>query len=86
MVSVDVKALLYRIVKHNSTHICLFLISGSCIWPSYEPPHCIGYEFMEIREGFSIPCGRGRDSPEVFGYFITFFTLGLLYLLGLFLE
>jgi len=51
-------------------------MDGSCIWPSYEPPHCIGYEFMEVREGFSIPCGRGRDSPEVFGYFITFFTLG----------
>ena len=58
---------------------------GACIWPSYEPPHCIGYEFMEVREGFSIPCGRGRDSPEVFSYLSTIFFLGTPIFIGVIL-
>ena len=29
--------------------------------PIYEPLHCIGYEKGEVREGFTIPCGRGRN-------------------------
>ncbi len=34
---------------------------GTCsTFPVYEPPHCIGYEDGEVREGFEIPCGRGR--------------------------
>eukprot|EP00956_Cyclotella_meneghiniana_P035096 scaffold111227_cov23-Cyclotella_meneghiniana.AAC.1 len=35
--------------------------SGSCITaPIYNPPHCQGYEVGDIREGFTIPCGRGQ--------------------------
>eukprot|EP00956_Cyclotella_meneghiniana_P018752 scaffold31518_cov56-Cyclotella_meneghiniana.AAC.8 len=35
--------------------------SGECtITPIYNPPHCIGYENGDVREGFTIPCGRGR--------------------------
>ena len=28
--------------------------------PIYNPPHCIGYEDGQVRDGFEIPCGRGK--------------------------
>ena len=34
---------------------------GNCIAPKYNPPHCKGYAKGEIREGFTIPCGRGAN-------------------------
>jgi len=34
---------------------------GDCTGsPTYNPPHCEGYNEGEVREGFEIPCGRGR--------------------------
>jgi len=33
---------------------------GVCNTPIYNPPHCQGYEDGEVREGFTIPCGRGQ--------------------------
>jgi len=41
----------------------------------YDPPHCIGYEDGDIREGFTIPCGRGRDGAVLFAYVVFFITL-----------
>eukprot|EP00956_Cyclotella_meneghiniana_P035354 scaffold114268_cov37-Cyclotella_meneghiniana.AAC.4 len=38
--------------------------TGSCLTATYNPPHCDGYEDGEVREGFTIPCGRGQG--EVF--------------------
>ena len=35
--------------------------------PTYNPPHCLGYEDGEVREGFTIPCGRGCKG-EAFVY------------------
>ena len=40
---------------------------GVCLKPTYDPPHCIGYEDGEVCEGFTIPCGRGREG-EAFSY------------------
>jgi len=40
----------------------------------YDPPHCIGYEDGDIREGFTIPCGRGRDGAVLFAYLVSFIT------------
>ena len=34
---------------------------GNCYAPVYEPPHCAGYSDGEVRDGFNIPCGQGRD-------------------------
>eukprot|EP00956_Cyclotella_meneghiniana_P008907 scaffold12189_cov32-Cyclotella_meneghiniana.AAC.11 len=35
--------------------------AGDCATtPIYNPPHCLGYEDGEVREGFTIPCGRGQ--------------------------
>lgn len=54
---------------------------GSCYAPVYEPPHCTGYEDGEIRDGFNIPCGRGRDGTVIPYYvlaFITFFLLPII--------
>lgn len=48
---------------------------GDCYTPVYDPPHCAGYEDGEIPEGFTIPCGRGRDGALVFYYVIMFFTV-----------
>lgn len=48
---------------------------GVCFDPVYEPPHCIGYEDGQIREGFEIPCGRGRDGALIFRYLAFFLTL-----------
>eukprot|EP00956_Cyclotella_meneghiniana_P004767 scaffold5867_cov25-Cyclotella_meneghiniana.AAC.1 len=34
---------------------------GDCATtPIYNPPHYLGYEDGEVREGFTIPCGRGQ--------------------------
>ena len=41
-------------------------LGGYCTWPTYDPPHCIGYENGEVREGFNIPCGRGHDVAVTF--------------------
>ena len=37
--------------------------NGSC-WVSNNniAPHCMGIEDGVVREGFTIPCGRGRNS------------------------
>jgi len=50
---------------------------GNCFAPIYEPPHCIGYEDGETREGFEIPCGRGHDGAVLFYYLNGFGTLFL---------
>jgi len=59
--------------------------------PVYDPPHCIGIEDGQVREGFEIQCGRGRDGPSTIvfavGFFCLFFgspttvgvTLGMMY-------
>ena len=47
---------------------------GSCNYPVYQPPHCDGYEDGQIREGFEIPCGRGRDGAVLFYYLMAFTT------------
>eukprot|EP00579_Thalassiosira_antarctica_P017786 CAMPEP_0201945186 /NCGR_PEP_ID=MMETSP0903-20130614/53774_1 /ASSEMBLY_ACC=CAM_ASM_000552 /TAXON_ID=420261 /ORGANISM="Thalassiosira antarctica, Strain CCMP982" /LENGTH=321 /DNA_ID=CAMNT_0048488247 /DNA_START=56 /DNA_END=1018 /DNA_ORIENTATION=- len=49
-------------------------MAGSCIAPVYEAPHCIGYEDGQVREGFEIPCGRGRDGAPTFAL-VYFFIL-----------
>eukprot|EP00579_Thalassiosira_antarctica_P024422 CAMPEP_0201986796 /NCGR_PEP_ID=MMETSP0904-20121228/91460_1 /ASSEMBLY_ACC=CAM_ASM_000553 /TAXON_ID=420261 /ORGANISM="Thalassiosira antarctica, Strain CCMP982" /LENGTH=468 /DNA_ID=CAMNT_0048540873 /DNA_START=210 /DNA_END=1617 /DNA_ORIENTATION=- len=65
-------------------------MAGSCVVPVYDPPHCIGYEDGQVREGFEIPCGRGRDGAPTFAlvyfFILTFGTpivigtsLGMLY-------
>mmetsp|Transcript_10408 Transcript_10408/g.19144 ORF Transcript_10408/g.19144 Transcript_10408/m.19144 type:complete len:387 (+) Transcript_10408:597-1757(+) len=41
---------------------------GNCYAPVYKPPHCIGYEDGQTREGFDIPCGRGHDGAVLFFY------------------
>jgi len=46
---------------------------GSCLEPVYYPPHCIGYEDGQVREGFEIPCGRGRDGPSTIISYTAFF-------------
>lgn len=54
---------------------------GLCYAPVYEPPHCVGYEDGEIREGFEIPCGRGHDGVPLLYYlafFITFFAVPII--------
>lgn len=38
----------------------------NCDRPEYRPPHCIGFEDGEVREGFDIPCGRGYDGAPGF--------------------
>lgn len=48
---------------------------GICFIPVHEPPHCIGYEDGQIREGFEIPCGRGRDGAVLFAYLGFYLTL-----------
>ncbi|KAL9188595.1 hypothetical protein ACHAXT_006973 [Thalassiosira profunda] len=48
---------------------------GMCFVPVYDPLHCIGYEDGEIRDGFEIPCGRGRDGAVLFSYIGFFATL-----------
>ena len=56
--------------------IFIFGVSYVRIPPTsvYDPPHCVGYENGEIREGFTIPCGRGRDGAVIFYYFMAFIT------------
>jgi len=48
---------------------------GNCYAHVYNPPHCIGYEDGETREGFDIPCGRGHDGAVVFYYLTGFGTV-----------
>jgi len=40
----------------------------NCYAPIYRPPHWIGYEDGQTREGFNIPCGRGHDGAVLFYY------------------
>jgi len=47
---------------------------GSCYAPEYRPPHCIGYKDGEVRDGFTIPCGRGHDGFVLFYYLSGFIT------------
>lgn len=66
-------------------------VGRTCVEAVYNPPHCYGFENGEVREGFVIPCGRGRGGPSwiifymVFAYdfFITpvvvGVTLGMMY-------
>jgi len=36
---------------------------GQCLYSAFgDVPHCKGYKDGDVREGFSIPCGRGADS------------------------
>jgi len=44
------------------------------VGPTFNPPHCIGYEDGQVREGFKIPCGRGRH-PDVFTAFSNILLL-----------
>mmetsp|Transcript_5681 Transcript_5681/g.12474 ORF Transcript_5681/g.12474 Transcript_5681/m.12474 type:complete len:445 (-) Transcript_5681:631-1965(-) len=44
------------------------VVLGECFLPVYDPPHCIGYEDGQVREGFEIPCGRGSDAYAAFSY------------------
>ena len=61
-------AMIHNLVRGNNNDAGL----GSCAnSPVYNPPHCIGYEDGEVREGFTIPCGRGRGGTMVF-YIISF--------------
>ena len=63
--------------------------TGACNSPVYDPPHCLGYEDGEVREGFTIPCGRGRGGEMMFRLWnlcltmfppvIIFGSLGVLY-------
>jgi len=53
---------------------------GNCIAAVYTPPHCIGYEDGEPREGFNIECGRGHDGAVLLWYL---FGLGMLFLVPL---
>lgn len=48
---------------------------GNCYMAVYRPPHCIGYEDGQVREGFDIPCGRGSDGAMLFYYFSGYTTL-----------
>jgi len=51
---------------------------GVCYAPVYNPPHCIGYEDGEIREGFEIPCGRGDDETALLNdilFFVVIFVV-----------
>jgi len=54
-------------------------LGGTCLAPVYEPPHCIGIEDGQVREGFEITCGRGRDGPSAIIFHVAF----LLYFSGL---
>lgn len=46
---------------------------GECATePLYNPPHCIGLEVGEIRDGFMIPCGRGSGWTASFYYIVMF--------------
>ena len=59
---------------------------GNCYVPTYDPPHCIGYEDGQVREGFEIPCGRGRDGAVTFAnvaVLITFFVVPMVVLVSL---
>lgn len=39
---------------------------GNCTGPVNNAPHCTGYEDGVVREGFEVPCGRGRTGgPEL---------------------
>ena len=38
---------------------------SGCLRATYNPPHCDGYKDGEVREGFTIPCGRGRKGEAV---------------------
>ena len=50
-----VVSLVLLINKNYNAH------APSCIDATYDPPHCIGYKDGKVREGFTIPCGRGRE-------------------------
>eukprot|EP00984_Skeletonema_dohrnii_P010250 scaffold3998_cov153-Skeletonema_dohrnii-CCMP3373.AAC.17 len=44
-------------------------VYGGCtLTPVYDPPHCEGLEDGTVREGFTIPCGRGRNK-SFFGWY-----------------
>ncbi len=64
-------------------------LGGSCVEPFHDLPHCSGFEDGEVRDGFTIPCGRGSKgggklliitmmiwcAPPV----IIIFSLGIVY-------
>jgi len=47
--------------------------AGHCVSPVYYPPHCVGCDDGVIREGFTIPCERGRGRLPAL--LTTFFIL-----------
>lgn len=52
---------------------------GQCLYSSFfDIPHCEGYKDGDVREGFSIPCGRGKDSGVIFLWTVNYFILTLL--------
>ncbi len=46
---------------------------------SHNPPHCIGYQDLQIVEGFSIPCGRGNAPLDNNILIRLFFTVVINY-------
>lgn len=46
---------------------------GECATePIYNPPHCMGYQHGDLRDGFEIPCGRGAGWTATFYYIVLF--------------
>lgn len=42
-------------------------MSGTCLPTIYAPPHCLGRDYLQIPEGYNIPCYRGLHSARIFG-------------------
>uniref|UniRef100_A0A7S3V9H5 G-protein coupled receptors family 1 profile domain-containing protein n=1 Tax=Chaetoceros debilis TaxID=122233 RepID=A0A7S3V9H5_9STRA len=50
---------------------------GNCTGLVNDPPHCKGYADGEIREGFDVPCGRGRTGGKFFSNYYAFTIMAL---------
>ena len=50
---------------------------GMCIIPTYNPYHCSGMEDGEVKMGFNIPCGRGKDGAVTFGGVMAILLISL---------
>lgn len=70
-ISTKIEPLLHAVPIATAVLCCIIALAGKnfndamvgiCTENAvYDPQHCEGYEDGEIREGFNIPCGRGRD-------------------------
>jgi len=49
-------------------------LSGQCISTIYSPPHCKDHGYLQIPEGYNIPCYRGLHSAPIFGA-VTFILI-----------